>query len=96
MTLNADGDVVSVTVTESRFTPMDVDILLGSRRLDASRNEHGIPYAEAMDDANQHKFKAVGPRMDWSAEAIRRAKARYDDANKHTDTSSVRWSVEKI
>lgn len=85
-----------MTVTESRFTPSAVETLLASRRRERSVNEHGIPYVEAMDPANQFKFKVVGPRTDWSAEALRRAQAIYRAQNKGVDLSSLRWDVEKI
>lgn len=96
VTVNADGDVVSVTVTESRFRPGDVELLLASRRLEHAYNEHGVPYAEAMDPDNQFRFKAVGPRTDWSAETLRRAQDAYRKQNKDVDMSSLRWSVEKV
>lgn len=95
VTLDADGNVLTVSVTESRFTPHSVEVLLASRRREQSLNEHGIPYAEAMDPANQFRFRAVGPRIDWSAEAVRKAQKAYREQNKDVDMSSLRWGVEK-
>jgi len=96
VTLDAAGEVVSVTVTQSRFTPAAVETLLASRRLEHGYNEHGIPYVEAMDPENQFKFKAVGPRTDWAVEAVNRAQSMYREANKDVDMSALRWGVEKL
>ena len=95
MTLDADGNVLTVAVTQSRFTPAAVEVLLASRRREGETNELGIPIAEAMDPANQFRFKAVGPRTDWSVDALRRAQATYRADNKDVDTGALRWGVEK-
>lgn len=94
VTLDADGNVLSVTVTQSRFTPAAVEELLESRRRERSVNEYGIPYAEAMDPRNQFRFKAAY-RTDWSVEVVRRAQAQMRQADKNADLSALRWSVEK-
>lgn len=87
--------MLSVTVSQSRFTPEAVEVLLASRRLEQATNEHGVLYAEAMDPANQFRFKAVH-RTDWSAEAVRRAQSLHRAENPDADLSSLRWGVEKI
>lgn len=92
--MNADGDVVSVSVTEPRFTPDEVGLLLAARRLELSRNDYGIPRDVAMDADNQWGFKIVGPRMDWAEETVRRAKVAYKQSNPDADMSSLHWSVE--
>lgn len=42
VTVDAEGNVVSVAVTQSRFTPREVTLLLASRRAEsAPRGSHG-------------------------------------------------------
>jgi hypothetical protein len=94
VTYDASGEVVSVTVTEPRFTPNEVETLLAARRLEASRNEFGILRDVAMDPENQFKFRVVGPRRDWSAEAVRKAQEDYRRRYKDADMSTLRWSAE--
>ena len=98
MTVDAAGEVLSVTVTEPRFTPADVDILLASRRKEAEpRGEHGFTYAEATDPKNQGRFKVALPVRDFAQEALDAEREKYrktygDDYHRY----AFLWRVELI
>lgn len=96
MTLDADGNVLTVSVSEPRFTALEVETLLAARRLEFSRNDLGIPHDVAMDPANQGRFNVIGPRRDWSEDAVNQKKADYRRRYPDADMSSLRWSVELI
>jgi hypothetical protein len=83
-------------VTEPRFTASELETLLAARRLEQSRNDLGIPHHVAMDPDNQFKFKVVGPRRDWSEEAVRLVKEDYRRSYPDADMSTLRWSAELI
>lgn len=52
--------------------------------------------SEALDPANQFRYRVVGPFTDWSAEALRRAQDVYKKTNPDADMSSLRWDVEAV
>lgn len=59
--------MLSVTVSEPRFTAEDKAILLASRRLEnAPRGDHGILLSESLDPDNQFAFDVDPPVMDWA------------------------------
>lgn len=78
MTVDAAGDVVSVTVDEPRFTPADVDVLLASRRKEnEARGAHGLSIAEATDPDNQGRFKVGEPVRDFAQQKLDAVKEAY-------------------
>lgn len=94
MTFGPDGVVLSVAVSEPRFTVGEKDALLASRRAErAPRGPHGRLLAEATDPAHQYDWVVPKPTRDF-AEAKRRAaidayRKKYPD----TDHTSLLWSV---
>ena len=78
---------MSVSVSEPRFRPGDVDVLLASRRQElAPRNSHGVLMAEATDPKHQYDWVVDTPIRDHAALAVERASEAYrklygDDAH---------------
>lgn len=71
--------MVSVSVTESRFTPREVALLLASRREEnAPRSSTGIKLTDATDPANKGAFTVPLPTADFAAEALRREQEAYE------------------
>ena len=68
-----------MTVTEPRFRPGDVDLLIASRRQDDEpRGSHGYTMAEATAPENQFAFYTDDlPVRDYAQEALNAAHARY-------------------
>lgn len=95
MTVDADGRVLSVTVSQPRFTRREKALLLASRRDELSRGKHGFLLSEAMDPANQFKFYAVGPHVDYADKAVLDAERRYAEANKGANMHGVRFRAAK-
>ena len=101
VTVDRSGEIVSVTVSEPRFTREQTAMLLESRRLERiPRNSLGVPLAEAIDPANDpSSWEATGryvvptPSVDFAAEAVRRAKEDRHTAFPDEKTELV-WSVE--
>ncbi|WP_336647522.1 hypothetical protein [Microbacterium sp. MMO-10] len=101
VTVDRNGEVVSVSVTESRFTREQTELLLQSRRLERiPRNSLGIPLSEATDPANDpSSWEATGryvvptPSVDFAAEAVRREKETRRQKYPDEKTELV-WSVE--
>lgn len=84
VTVDADGNVLSVTVNEPRFTRWEVARLLASRRREKQpRGDHGYTIAEATDPANMGRFKLGMPVTDFAAKAraegLELAKKTYGD-----------------
>lgn len=95
MTVGPDGDVLSVTVTESRFRPEDVAILLESRRMDEEpRGSHGHLLSEATDPKNRTRFKVPPPVTDFAAAQLNSEQKKYSKAWPDADMDSLLWSVE--
>lgn len=96
VTLDAEGRVVSVTVTEPRFTRGEVARLIASRRKERQqRGPHGFTLAEATDPANMGKFKLGMPVTDFAAKAEAEG---LEIARKQYGDDALRWllfSVEK-
>lgn len=94
MTLDAAGDVVSVTVTEPRFTPHEVALLIASRRADSvPRGPHGLPLSQSTDPKNKGKFK-VEPITDFATEALHRAQKAWEKQRDVVDVDAFIWPVE--
>lgn len=86
MTFDAAGEVVSVQITESRFTRDDVALLLASRRDEFEpRGSHGHKLAEAIDPAHEFDWSVEPPIIDFAASAIAKAKSDYKAAMKNAD-----------
>lgn len=95
-TLDAEGRVVSVTVTESRFTPEERALLIASRRAEQVLiGEHGLPLSEAMDDKNQFAYEGTGPRTDWAQKAIDDRVKAYKAQHPDADTHALRFGVKR-
>ena len=96
MTVDAAGEVVAVTVTEPRFTPEEVGLLLASRRDDEKpRGEHGVALEVATDPKNQGRFKVGLPVRDFAQEALDAEREKYrktygDDYHRY----AFLWRVE--
>ena len=94
-TLDSGGGV-TVSVTEPRFTRVEVARLIAARRkANAPRGEHGHLLSEATDKKNMGRFKLSEPITDFAmkaeAEGIAAAKKKYgDDMMRY-----LRFSVEK-
>lgn len=79
VTVDADGQILSVSVTGSRFTRTEVARLLASRRAEnAPRGSHGLPLTEATDPANKDAFTVPLPVTDFAAKALRREQDAYE------------------
>lgn len=96
VTFGAAGEVVSVSVSEPRFTRDEVALLLASRRAEgAPRGEHGLLLSEAMDPANQFAFEATDPVMDWAQKTLNAARDAYRKKFPKSDMSAVHIRVRK-
>lgn len=85
----------SVTVTEPRFHPEDVDALLASRRAEAEpRGRHGHPIARAADPKTHGKWQVGLPTTDFAQQAINRAQSAYAKAWPEADMDSLMWNVD--
>lgn len=95
VTLGPDGQVLSVTVTQPRFTARERHLLLASRRVEkVLRGKHGIPLDEAMDPANQFAFEVpVPPPVDWAQRKLNEAQDRWRKDHPDDDIDSRMWSV---
>lgn len=95
VTFDASGDVVSVSVSEPRFTAHEKTLLLLSRRKDAEpRGSHGMLLSESTDPKNQYRYDVDQPTADFAALAINRAQDAYKRRWPDADMSSLLWRVE--
>lgn len=87
--------MVSVTVTEPRFRPQDVSILLASRRMDTEpRGRHGLPLAVATDPANQGRFVVPQPTLDFAQKTLDKAQDAYKKKwGDQADMDALLWRV---
>lgn len=96
VTLGADGEVLSVSATQSRFTPREVALLLASRRAEhAPRGSHGFLLSEATDPANKDAFTVPLPVTDFAEKALVRERKRYRDRWGDDALEATLWRVEK-
>lgn len=95
ITVDAVGEVVSVTVTEPRFTPAEKAVLLEARRRAlAPRGQHGHLLSDATDPKNQYRWRAPLPRQDYAQAEINRLQDEYRKKYPDADLSSYLWRVE--
>ncbi len=96
VTLDAAGNVLSVTVTQPRFTPRERALLLASRRVEnAPRGRHGQLMSEATDPKNQFAYQARGPITDWAQKKLDEAEDAYKKKYPNADMGSLHFWVEK-
>ena len=81
----------AVTVTESRFTPQEVALLLASKRQNVG--PHGIAMDQALDPENRGKFVAVASR-DYAQAELNAVQKHYRKKYPHDDLDSLQWRVE--
>lgn len=99
ITYGASGEVLTVAVTEARFTRAEKSLLIESRRRALEpRGSHGIRFSEASDPANDPtSWDATGefvvplPAVDFAADALRKAKSEWPDDDKRP----MLWRVER-
>lgn len=95
-TLDTEGRVVSVSVTQPRFTPRERALLLASRRAEkARRGQHGRLLSESTDAANQFAYTARGPITDWAQKKLNDVEAAYKKQHPDADMGALHFWVEK-
>jgi hypothetical protein len=97
VTTDANGNVLTITTTEPRFSPAEVNLLLASRRQEREpRGRHGYTIAEATDPNNVGAFYVEDPTVDFAQRAYDRAvKAYKDQWGEAAETGSLLFQVEK-
>ena len=99
MTFDADGNVLSVTVHEPRFTATDKALLLASRRDERARGSHGLPLSETTDPSLQNEWEVPLPTTDFAQAKLNAAKESYqkrkDAGEILPDLDSLLWRVER-
>jgi len=94
VTLDVDGNLLSVSATEPRFTKEQVALLLASRRAEsAPRGDHGLLLSETTDLANQFAYKVPDPIKDWAQVAVDKKRAEW--MKSHPETSGWLFRVER-
>lgn len=97
VTVDADGKVLSVSVTEPRFTRREVARLLASRRLENEpRGSHGFRMSEALDPKNAYAFQAEEPLTDFAAKALHDAQEKYKSDWPDAVMDVLRWRLKKV
>jgi hypothetical protein len=97
VTYGPDGDVLSVTVHEPRFTPEERALLLVARRRAlAPRNEFGWLISEATDPKNFGRFRVGVPTTDLVAKAVGEAADAWKARNGDDSLKYLRWGAEKV
>ncbi|GAA4762653.1 hypothetical protein [Microbacterium gilvum] len=95
MTVDGTGAVLSVTVSQSRFRPGDVELLLESRRAEREpRGSHGHPLTLATDPTTRGRWVVPAPTEDYAQTALNRAQKDYREKYPDFDMDSYLWSVE--
>lgn len=91
MTVDADGNVVSVSVVEPRFTPREKALLIAAMRaLDAPRGKHGILLSEATNPDVQWEVDL--PSRDYVQQAIDREQRAYlENYGDAAEPNSLLW-----
>lgn len=96
VTVDDEGNVLSVTVTEPRFSQRQVALLLASRRKESERRgSHGHLMSDATDPANQFGFEVDGPDVDWAQESLNKFVADYKKRYPNADMDSRLFRVRK-
>lgn len=97
VTYGPDGDVLSVTVQEPRFTVAEKMLLIQARRkARAPRGEHGWLMSEATDPKNFGRFKALQPTTDLVAKTIGDAVEAWEQKNGEGSAKYLMFGVEKV
>lgn len=96
MTVDGDGNVLSVAVSEPRFTPHEKALLLASRRVeDEPRGSHGILISEATDPKLQDQW-VTEPVTDFAQRLLNsdqeRWREQYGDV---LDMSAILWRLKR-
>ncbi len=95
MTVGATGEVLSVSATQSRFTPVEVARLLASRRAEnAPRGSHGLLLSEATDPANKDAFTVPMPITDFASQRLRREQDAYQGRWGEDAMHDTLWRVQ--
>lgn len=96
MTYDADGNVLSFTVSEPRFTPDDKLLLLASRRAsNIPRSRSGVALADATDPSKQYAWKVDLPVTDFAQAKLNAARESYKKQYPDADMDSLLWRVEE-
>lgn len=91
--MGRDGEVLSVTVSEPRFTPVEKAKLMRSRFEDTRpRGSHGLPLSDATDATKEWE---VGlPTRDFAQQALDRTRAEYEkNYGDSAENGSLIWTV---
>lgn len=95
VTYSPDGEVLSVTVQEPRFTPSEKAVLLAARRKALEpRGSHGFTFSEATDRANLGKFVVPMPLTDLASKALREAEESWKSQHGSDSTRDLIFRVE--
>lgn len=97
MTFDADGNVLSVSVPEPRFTAQEIALLLASRREEnLPRGKHGWLLSDATDPANMGQIEVPLPMTDFVAKALSEAQDEWREANgDKAGLEYLLWSSQK-
>lgn len=96
VTLDADGNLLSVAVAAPRFTRHELALLLASRRAEsAQRGSHGFLMSEATDPDNQYAFTVPLPTTDFAEKAIIDARKKYAKRWGDEALEGTLWRAEK-
>lgn len=87
---------MSVTVTEPRFTPREVDVLLASRRKEQEpRGAHGFTLAEATNPDVRGRIRVPLPTRDFIQQRIDKERRAYEKRyGEHADMNSLYFRAE--
>lgn len=97
MTRDVNGNVLSVTTTEPRFTSKDKALLLAARRKALEpRGSHGFTVAEATDPKNFGKFKVGMPITDLALKAQSEARESWKQKYGDQGMEYLMFRVEKV
>lgn len=89
--------VEAIMTREPEFDQEQVDLLLAHEAIERSLGSHGIPYADATDEANARKFITT-PVVDWAAKSLHEDQEAFfkslDTDKEHPiDRGQFIWSV---
>lgn len=93
--VDANGDVVSVTVAEPRFTPWEKALLLAARRArDVPRDSNGVLISDAIDPKNQGKFEVPLPTTNFAKKALHDVQTAWQkDHGEMSGMDYLMWEV---
>lgn len=97
VTYGPDGEVLSVTVQEPRFTLQEKMLLVQARRRAlAPRGPHGWLISEATDPKNFGRFKALPPVTDLVSKTIGDAVEAWENAHGEGSAKHLLFGVERV